>query len=227
MLGRTSPRFTRVSRLIKLCASPSSLSSTSPASRATRRQLRRLKTRSMTDESKSQPYVTVRSTPHPAWVPPKRSEVPYSSEVVQKDPSTMDGCYSLMISAIVPRPIAFVSSRSKSGSVNLAPFSYFNVMAHDPPVVCFSVCRDRGNEKDTLRNVKESRECVVSMIAEWFVEAANHTCGRWPYEMDEFEISGLTKTEAAKVEAPLVKESPFNMECKVIKYASCGSECHA
>ena len=176
----------------------------------------------MADESKksAESYVTMHSDiPRPEWKPPQKQPTPYSDEVEVPDPSTksMGANYKLMISAVVPRPIAFVSSRSESGSVNLAPFSYFNVMGHDPPVVSFSVCESQGQHKDTLKNIKESGECVVSIIAEWFIENANHTCGNWPYEMDEFEISGLTKGESQKVKAPYVKESPFNMECKVIK----------
>ena len=97
-----------------------------------------------------------------------------------------------MISAVVPRPIAFVSTQSVDGCFNLAPFSYFGAMSHDPPIVVFSCCPRGGKPKDTLANAKASGECVVNIISEHFIEAANHCCGEYPPDVDEFELSGLS-----------------------------------
>ena len=92
------------------------------------------------------------------------------------DPTALASSYLLGISGVVPRPIAFVSTQSASGIGNLAPFSYFNIVAHDPPTVVVGICRNRdGSLKDTLRNIDETNEFVVNIISKWMVDAANHT----------------------------------------------------
>jgi len=124
--------------------------------------------------------------------------------------------YAFLISAVVPRPIAFVSSISSDGVVNLAPFSFYGVMSHDPPTLVFCPIYRQGKPKDTLANCQATGECVVNMISEHFVEAANCCCGEYPAEVDEFEISGLTK-EPSKLPkgTPRVKEAMVQFECKV------------
>ncbi|CAN0362239.1 unnamed protein product, partial [Laminaria digitata] len=117
---------------------------------------------------------------------------------------------------VIPRPVAFVSTQAADGTVNLSPFSYFNTVGHDPPMLAVSICRNHdGGKKDTLVNIEASGEFVVSIISDWFVEAANHTCGSFPPEVDEMELSGLTPAKSTIVSPPRVKESGMNMECKV------------
>ncbi|CAN0236815.1 unnamed protein product, partial [Discosporangium mesarthrocarpum] len=117
---------------------------------------------------------------------------------------------------VTPRPVGFISTQDSSGVVNVAPFSYFNAMGHDPPVVAVSICRKgQGQKKDTLNNIEASGEFVASIISEWFVEAANHACGNFPPEVDEMADSGLTPLPSLLVSSPRVKESAFSMECKV------------
>lgn len=125
--------------------------------------------------------------------------------------------YAFLISAVIPRPIAFVSTVSSDGVVNLAPFSFYGVMSHDPPTLVFCPIYRGGKPKDTLANCQATGECVVNMISEHFVEAANCCCGEYPPEVDEFEISGLTKVPSKLPKGtPRVKEAMVQFECKVV-----------
>ncbi|KAL6779259.1 hypothetical protein ACKKBF_B18175 [Auxenochlorella protothecoides x Auxenochlorella symbiontica] len=162
------------------------------------------------------------TTPHPHWTPPNPLPAPFSDKYHDVDPATTPSAvlYPLVISAIVPRPIAFISTLNAAGSVgNLAPYSYFNAVAHDPPTLAIGFCassiRDH-RRKDSLVNIVETGELVVNIISEWFVEAANHCCGNFDYGQNEFELSGLTPMPSVKVKAPRVRESAVQMECKVV-----------
>jgi flavin reductase (DIM6/NTAB) family NADH-FMN oxidoreductase RutF len=124
--------------------------------------------------------------------------------------------YKLLISAVVPRPIAFVSTRSKDGtSTNLAPFSYFSLINHDPPLFTIGYSGGFDKAKDSLRNLKESEECTINIISEHFVEAANSCSINAPYGESEWAISGLTPAESKTVKASRVKEAVFTVEGKV------------
>jgi len=125
--------------------------------------------------------------------------------------------YKLLIGAIVPRPIAFVSTISSAGIRNLAPFSFFTAVSANPPVICFCPMRRGGPDpyKDTLRNIYETREFVVNVVSEEFAQKMNLSSGEYPPEADEFEISGLTPISSDLVKPPRVAESHVNMECKL------------
>ncbi|KAK5989885.1 hypothetical protein PT974_08147 [Cladobotryum mycophilum] len=116
--------------------------------------------------------------------------------------------YKLLISATVPRPVAFISSRSPDGkTLNLAPFSYFNMINHDPR---------SSSPKDTLKNIVESKECVINIISEHFVEAANATSIDAPYGSSEWDVSGLTPEYSTEtVGAPRIKEAILSIEAKL------------
>ncbi len=135
------------------------------------------------------------------------------------DPATKDGMdnYRLLSGAILPRPIAFVSTVSADGIRNLAPFSFFTVISADPPVICFCPMIQGGErpQKDTLRNILAVKEFVVNIVSEDFVEKMNVTSGPYPPEADEFEIAGLTPVPSDLVKAPRLGESRFSMECKL------------
>lgn len=126
--------------------------------------------------------------------------------------------YKLLISSITPRPIAFLSTRSADGtSTNLAPFSYFNVVNHDPPlfVVGFSSDAAKG-AKDSLRNISETGECVINIISEHFVEAANATSINAPYGASEWDVSGLTPAgDCETVKCARVAEAVVSIEAKL------------
>lgn len=124
--------------------------------------------------------------------------------------------YKLLISGIVPRPIGFLSTRSKDGSsTNLAPFSYFQFINHDPPLFTIGFAGGFDNAKDSLKNLKESEECVINIISEHFIEAANSTSVNAPYGESEWSLSGLTPAPSTTVKTSRVKEAIFAIEGKL------------
>jgi flavin reductase (DIM6/NTAB) family NADH-FMN oxidoreductase RutF len=131
--------------------------------------------------------------------------------------SNYQDVYKVLIGAIVPRPIAFVSTISPEGIRNLAPFSFFTAISANPPVVCFCPTRRPGPEprKDTLRNVTETREFVVNIVSEEIAQQMNMTSGDFAADVDEFEAAGLTPIPSDLVKPPRVAESHVHMECKL------------
>eukprot|EP01035_Chromulina_nebulosa_P020627 gene20627-26744_t len=138
------------------------------------------------------------------------------SKYISYDPKEMASSYYLTISSITPRPIGFVSTQSLSGIRNIAPYSYFGAVAHDPPTVTLGICTGRnGLHKDTLVNILETGEFVLNVISEWFLESANYTCGNFPFDIDEIEVANLTPIPSDYVSPPRIKESGVHMECKL------------
>ena len=125
--------------------------------------------------------------------------------------------YKLLISAIVPRPIAFVSTRSADGrTTNLAPFSYFSAINHDPLLFTVGFACGMAEAKDTLRNVIDTREAVINLISEPFLEAANAASVDAPYGASEWDVSGLTpEYDCETVKCARVKEAVFSVEVKL------------
>jgi flavin reductase (DIM6/NTAB) family NADH-FMN oxidoreductase RutF len=127
--------------------------------------------------------------------------------------------YFLLTGLVIPRPIAWVSTRSPSGIRNVAPHSYFNVVAHDPPHVIFS----SSGEKDTLRNVQLTGEFVVNLVTQDVVEPMNFTATDFPPEEDEFTWAGLTEAPAHSVHAPRVAEAKAHLECRLVQVVPAGN----
>jgi flavin reductase (DIM6/NTAB) family NADH-FMN oxidoreductase RutF len=156
---------------------------------------------------------------HPDWKAPQPQPSPHHAPDVAHvclSPEKLGNCYQLFISAVAPRPIAFVSTVNAQGVANLAPYSYFGAMGHSPPILAIGMCDNRdGTPKDSLANVLETKELVVNIISEWMIESANFTCGPFPADVDEFHVAGLTKGECECVKAPRVLESAVSMECVV------------
>lgn len=125
--------------------------------------------------------------------------------------------YSLLVSGIVPRPIGFTSTLSKEGKPNLAPFSYFQCVDHDPPVFVIGFSGRASRPKDTQKNLEETGECVLNIVSEHMVEAVNATSLDAPYGMSEWDISGLNRAPSTTVKPARVKESIFSIECKLIE----------
>lgn len=123
-------------------------------------------------------------------------------------------CYKLLIGSVVPRPIAFVSTVSSSGVRNLAPFSFFNGVCGEPPIICFSAA-NRTPPKDTLLNIQDTQEFVVNIVSEEIAEQMNLSSGEYPPEVDEFQVSRLTAVPSDLVRPPRVLESHVSMECKL------------
>jgi len=142
------------------------------------------------------------------------------------DPSSMPwrDAYKLMIGSIVPRPIAWVSTVSKEGVRNLAPFSFFTVVAAEPMTVCFSPMRrgSDGSKKDTLVNIEETGEFVVNIVSESLAERMNLTSTEYPAHVDEFTEAGLTPVPSVSVSPPRVGEALVAYECKLLQVVHVG-----
>ncbi len=131
---------------------------------------------------------------------------------------TKQDLHELVMSAILPRPIAFVSTIDEGGIFNLAPFSSFAPVGLKPALVCLQIGWKRnGEKKDTLRNIESTKEFVVNMVDQKLAEAMNQTSAEYPSDVDEFKEAGLTAIPSDRVSAPRVAESPVNMECKLVK----------
>lgn len=143
--------------------------------------------------------------------------------------------YKILIGSVVPRPIAWVSTTSKAGINNLAPFSFFNAVSSAPPMIVFSaglktVRTDDGFEvapKDTLKNIKDTNEFVVNIVSRHLVEKMNQTSANYPPEVSEFEAVGLTATASHVVSPPRVGESLVSLECKLYQHIEFGKEAGA
>jgi flavin reductase (DIM6/NTAB) family NADH-FMN oxidoreductase RutF len=123
--------------------------------------------------------------------------------------------YRLLISSVVPRPIAWVSTVSASDVGNLAPFSFFNAVSSSPPMVVISVSYRNGEPKDTLRNVQEIPELVLNIVNEDVAEAMNATSEDLPFDVDELEAANLTPVPSTLVRPMRVAEAPVQIECRV------------
>lgn len=134
--------------------------------------------------------------------------------------------YKLLVGAIVPRPIAFVSTESKAGIRNLAAFSFFNGVCPRPFIISFApmLRGSDGQKKDTLRNIEETGQFVVNVVTEDIVQAMNETAPEFPPDVDEFVVSGLTAIPSVSVKPPRVKESPIQMECELYQTIQFGDE---
>lgn len=129
-----------------------------------------------------------------------------------------------MIGGIMPRPIALVSTRGNDGSSNVAPFSYFNGVGSNPPVLMVSMALSAKNDqrKDSLRNIQESGQFVIGLTTEDNVAAANQASFEYPYGESEFAAAGLTPIPARLVRPFLIAESPVNFECELLQVVSTG-----
>ncbi len=120
-------------------------------------------------------------------------------------------------SAIIPRPIAFVSTIDEQGNPNLSPFSFFNIFSSDPPILIFSPAKSAltGKQKDTYYNVKVTKECVIHIANYAIIEQLSVTSGAYPSEVNEFVKGGFTEEKSVLVKPPRIKEAPIAFECKV------------
>ena len=123
--------------------------------------------------------------------------------------------YKLLVSTVVPRPIAWVSTRDLDGRINAAPFSFFNAMSGQPPIICFGIGgRAPGDAKDTGNLIRRTGDFVVNLVDNARAEAMNITAIEFGPEVDEFKEAGLTELASVKVRAPRIAESPVSMECE-------------
>jgi len=132
--------------------------------------------------------------------------------------------YKLLTGLVVPRPIGWIGTRRDNGTFNLAPFSFFNVVSVSPPTVLFSGGRHPDRPKDSVTFAEKTGEFTVNIVSETVAAAMNVTSGSFTADDDEFAIAGLTAAVGTKVRAPLVAESPANLECKVVDILNLGAE---
>ncbi|HEV7263529.1 MAG TPA: flavin reductase family protein [Falsiroseomonas sp.] len=120
----------------------------------------------------------------------------------------------LLHSTIVPRPIAWVVTRHAEGAANAAPFSFFNVVSTEPPLLCIGMAARTGEDKDTLANIRRSGQFVVNLVPIEMAEAMNQTSTEFGPEVDELARFGLATLPSTKVDPPRVAGSPVAMECE-------------
>lgn len=134
---------------------------------------------------------------------------------MELDPATTP-CAALLTGLVTPRPVAWVTTVDAAGRVNLAPFSYFNLVADSPPVVAFSpALKPDGSKKDTLANLGDCPEFVLNLVTEDVVAAANLTSKALPPGESEADLAGLTLGPSVRVRPPRVLASPAHLECVV------------
>ncbi|MHC4646408.1 MAG: flavin reductase family protein [Planctomycetota bacterium] len=136
--------------------------------------------------------------------------------------------HDLLTSAIIPRPIAWVSSVSAEGDINLAPFSFFSGITWRPPALCFSVVnRSDGSRKDTIRNIEESKDFVVNMVSQEVAWRMVKTAGTFPRGINEADEAEVPLVSSTIVAAPRVKESKVAFECALDQVVTVGQGAHA
>lgn len=143
------------------------------------------------------------------------------SDFLLKTDETTEGMdaatlYRLLSGSICPRPIAWVATRDSQGRDNLAPFSFFTVASVAPPVLSFSpLLNDKGEAKDTIRNLEQVPECVIHVSGEALIKALNTTSASLAPGEDEFALAGLAKAEMAGVSVPRIAAAPVAFGCRL------------
>ena len=134
--------------------------------------------------------------------------------------------HGFLLTAIAPRPIGFISTKSRKGISNLAPFSFFNVFSANPPIMIFSPARRvRDNTaKDTLVNCKETRQAVVNVVNYDMVQQMSLASSEYHSETDEFKKAGFTPIDSVEIDVPRVAESPVQFECEIDEIKELGDQ---
>ena len=126
--------------------------------------------------------------------------------------------YKLVVSTIVPRPIAWVVSQDAEGQLNAAPFSFFNAMSGTPPILVLGIgSRDEGGPKDTLRNILQTRQFVINLVNEDMARQMNVTATAFAYGVNELEKASLGTTPSVHVSPPRIAASPVAFECELMQ----------
>lgn len=133
--------------------------------------------------------------------------------------------YRLLIGLIGPRPIGWISTISKAGVSNLAPYSFFNMFSMNPPILGFSAALNReASGKDSFRNVQETACFVHHVVTEDVIEVMNQSSAEYPPDVSEIEALGLTAVASDLVEAPRIQEAAVAIECRLFKTVSLGNQ---
>ncbi|HIW05736.1 MAG TPA: flavin reductase family protein [Candidatus Ignatzschineria merdigallinarum] len=133
-----------------------------------------------------------------------------------------DVIYKLMASSIVPRPIAWITTISESGAINAAPFSFFNMMGSQPPVIAVGLQANNGNLKDTARNILATETFVVNLVPFEMASLMNASSHGYEYGINELAELGIETVPAKSLKAPLIKGAPVQMECTLLSAVPTG-----
>lgn len=133
--------------------------------------------------------------------------------------------YKLLISTVTPRPIAWVVSQDEKGALNAAPFSFFNALCGNPPIIGVGIASHApGRPKDTRANIKATRQFTVNLVSEENAEAMNVTAIDFDHGVNELAEAGLTAAPSKYVKPPRIAESPVAMECELVQIVELGPE---
>ena len=151
------------------------------------------------------------------------------SDYLQFDPATAERrqIYRLLVGSVVPRPIGWASTVSKTGVTNLAPFSFFTVVCVVPPMISLTIARNPvRSEKHTLTNIRDTGEFCFNVVTQPVWKAMVDSANAFPADDSEFSKTGLTPIPSVKVKAPRVKEVPIHFECKLERVLELGPYKH-
>ncbi len=141
------------------------------------------------------------------------------------DPRTLSprDAYNILVSAVVPRPIAFVTSMNDRKVVNAAPYSFFNALTGTPPLVMISVGRKNGQMKHTAENIVHQKEFVVNLVTDELVHSMNISSADFPEGISEIEQAKLTLVESTAIRTPRIAASKVSLECVLHKHIEIGT----
>lgn len=124
--------------------------------------------------------------------------------------------YPLLVGGVTPRPIAWISTLSKNGAPNIAPYSFFNVVSCNPPILWYSQVNPRGGaDKDTLRNLIETKQCVINIVTSALLDQLNRSCAPLPHEQNEFSFASIAHCESFDVKPLSVEHAKVRYECEL------------
>lgn len=125
--------------------------------------------------------------------------------------------YKLLIGSIIPRPIAFVTTKSEQGVINGAPFSYFNIVSSNPPMISLAIQRPNGRLKDTARHIHHQQQFVVHIVDEDNVEQVNETAASLPVTESELARTNFTLVKSQQIAVPGIQEAKVRLECRLVQ----------
>lgn len=150
-----------------------------------------------------------------------------ASVIIEKSEFPNRQIAKLVKGTVVPRPIAWISSVSKNGVFNLAPYSYFQIISSDPIMFIISIGQGanvgKDGDKDTLANIKETGDFVINMVSASLADQMHKSSLIFPKDVSEFDETGLTPAKSRLVNAPRVEEAVINMECKLKQVMELGN----
>lgn len=144
-------------------------------------------------------------------------------KILPKDISERDN-YKLLIGSIIPRPIAFITTQNENNIVNAAPFSFFNIVSSNPPMLSVSIQRKSGQLKDTARNILETKQFVIHIVDDTNVEEVNKTAANLAEDESEIDLTNFTLIDSSEISVPAVKESKVRFECELVQSLELGNE---